>query len=155
LLADARHKRQYDKLQGNPDGPSCEQGLDGFQIQSNLKIDDFIWDKATVAATGNAQSTQRNWATYGVFQDQLTFVASYGGNVTPTWKIETVVLGTNSPLLSATRTNTDTLTITMGPLDLSSATQNTPLALKGGAASQHQAAAIGTAVGGANQSQSH
>jgi hypothetical protein len=158
LLARALEEREYAKLQGDPDGPSCDKGLDGFQIQSNLKIDDFIWDKATIAATGNAQSTQRSWATFGVFQDQLTFVASYGGSVTPTWKIETVVLGTNSPLLSGTRTNTDTLIMTMGPLDLSAAnkpTRFTPLALKGGAQAQHQAAATGAAVAGSTSSVTH
>ena len=153
LLDHARSDRRDAKLHGNPDGPSCDQGLDGFQIRSNLKIDDFIWDKATIAATGNAQSTQRDWATYSVFQDQLTFVVSYGANVTPTWHIETVILGTNSPLLSATRTNTDTLIMTMGPLDFSAANKFTPLALKGGAAAQHNAAAIGAATGGSTGAQ--
>jgi hypothetical protein len=40
LLKEAR-----DKLKQNPNGLLCDEGMDGFQIQSNLKIDDFIWDK--------------------------------------------------------------------------------------------------------------
>jgi hypothetical protein len=151
LLKEAR-----DKIRQNPNGLLCDEGMDGFQIQSNLKIDDFIWDKATIAAAGNDTELYRNWAPFGVFQDQLTFVASYGANVTPTWHIETVVLGTNSPLLSATRTNTDTLIMTMGPLDLSNKPSPfTPLALKGGAQQQHQAAAIGAATAGSNGSNAH
>ncbi len=134
----------------------CDTSLDGFQIQSNLKIDDFIWDKATIAAYGNDTAAPRGFAPFSTFQDQLTFVVSYGGSVTPTWKIETVVAGTNSPLLSATRTDTDTLILTIGPLDKTTGTNpDTPLALKGGAAAQHQAGAIGAAVAGSTGANTH
>jgi hypothetical protein len=147
LLADARLRERR--------GQACEENMGGFLIQSNLKIDEFIWDKATIASQ-DPTSASPDFAIFNTFQDTLTFVVSYGGNVTPTWKIETVVAGTNSPLLSATRTGTDTLIVTLGPLDNTTGTNPlTPLALTGGASQQHQAASIGAAVGASNSSQIH
>jgi hypothetical protein len=137
------------------DGHACERNMGGILIQSNLKIDEFIWDKATIAAE-DPTSSPKDTAIYNTFQDTLTFVVSYGGSISPTWKIETVVAGTNSPLVSATRTDTDTLIVTLGPLDTTTGTSPlTPLALTGGASQQHQAASIGAAVGSSNSSQTH
>jgi hypothetical protein len=77
-------------------------------INRNLKIDDCIYDKATIAAAGNDISTHRTWAPYSLFQDQITFVASYGGSVTPTWTFARIAVDPIPPLLNATRTKTNT-----------------------------------------------
>ena len=154
LLTYELNRRKLLESEGLPF--TCDEGMDGFQIQSNLKIDEFIWDKATIASSNISSSQPLGYASFNTFQETLTFVVSYGGSVTPTWKIETVIVGTNSPLLSATRTDTNTLIITIGPLDNTTGKdQFTPLALKGGAQQQHQAAAIGAAVAGSNSSVIH
>jgi hypothetical protein len=135
---------------GNPNGVDCSKGMNGIQIESDLKLDQFIWDKATVAVSENATSKVEVGGLkenpFGVFQNQLTFVASFGGNVTPTWHIEQVILNPSSPFFNATRTKTDTLIITLGPLK-----NRQPPVLADEAQVQHTAAAIGAATAGANK----
>ena len=135
---------------GNPNGLDCSKRMNGIQIESDLKLDQFIWDKATVAvseaATSAVQVGGLKQNPFGVFQNQLTFVASFGGNATPTWHIEQVILNPSSPFFSAMRTKTDTLIITLGPLKSAK-----PPALADAAQQQHLAAAIGAATAGANK----
>ncbi len=45
----------------------------------------------------------------------VTFQVIAGGSATPTWKLVNVTANNTSPFLSATRTQTDDLLITMGP----------------------------------------
>jgi hypothetical protein len=134
----------------NPSGVDCSKHMNGIQIESDLKLDQFIWDKATVAVSGNPTSFVSRGGLkqnpYGTFQDQLTFVAAFGGNITPTWHIEQVIVNPGSPFFSATRTKTDTLIITFGPLK-----SLKPLVLGDLAQQQHNAALIGAATAGANK----
>jgi hypothetical protein len=115
--------------------------LNGFQIQSDLKIDKFIWDKATLAQSGTAGD---RFHPFDAVQETLTFVASLGGNITPTWHVEQVILNPTSPFFSAMRTETNTLLITLGPL----VPNSEPLALQTAASNQHQAASIGVNTAG-------
>lgn len=133
-----------------PNGRNCGYGMNGIQIESDLKLDQFIWDKATVAVSGvNTTAVQVGGLKqnpFGVFQDTLTFVASFGGSVTPTWHIEQVIVNPGSPFFSAMRTKTDTLLITIGPLKSAK-----PAVLADAAQLQHAAAATGVATAGANK----
>jgi hypothetical protein len=133
----------------NPD--ACASTEIGIMIVSNLKIDQFIYDKATIAAFGNdisTNSTNRNWAPFSLFQETIIFVASYGGSVTPTWKFAAIAVDPNSTLLNATRTKTNTLIITLGELSSQKATATSPAALSTAAQNQHNNAAAGASVAG-------
>ena len=94
-------------------GVDCGYGMNGIQIESDLKLDQFIWDKATVAVSSEPTTAvsvgglKQN--PFGTFQTTLTFVASFGASVTPTWHIEQVIVNPGSPFFSATRMKTDTL----------------------------------------------
>jgi hypothetical protein len=127
---------------------------DGFLTESNLKIDDFIYDKATVAAPGNLVDTGENWAPYNTFQEIITFVITYGGGVTPTWKFTRVTANPNTPTVQIQRNEINTLVITLGPLDtgkgkMPSPTQ--PWSLNEQAAQAHNAATQASLIGQANK----
>jgi hypothetical protein len=146
LLNQARHRFVED-----PAGPAvCDKSAEGIMINSNLKIDDFIYDKATIAALGNDISTHRTWAPFSLFEDTITFVASYGGSVTPTWTFARVAVDPTSPTVSATRTKTNTLIITLGELS-TKASPTSPATLSSAATAQHNNAATGAAVAGSNK----
>lgn len=124
----------------------------GVMIESNLKIDDFIYDKAALASYENIIDTGPNWAPYNTFQEQLTFVASYEGGVTPTWKFARASVNPSSPTLAAQRTDTNTLIITLGQMDPSKKPGPfVPQELVGAGATQHNAAAAAALIGGANR----
>jgi hypothetical protein len=148
--AELLNNEYYARKHGQPNGVDCGFGMNGIQIESDLKLDQFIWDKATVAVSSEATTAvsvgglKQN--PFGTFQTTLTFVASFGGNVTPTWNIEQVILNPNQPFFSAMRTKTDTLLITFGPLK-----SLEPPVLADAAQAQHAAAAIGVATAGANK----
>jgi hypothetical protein len=140
-------------------------------IDSDLKIWEFIYDKAVIASSINASAfvpvtkvenvvdkngkpvldkngkpktkavvlgytRHPSWPLYNTFTENITFTATFGGNVTPTWKLARVSANSSGTFLSATRTNTNQLTITMGPIQYqASATQ--PAQLSSGAQAQH------------------
>jgi len=57
-------------------------------IESDLKIGQFIYDKAVVAgAAGEATSKSVTTPPYSTLQEDITFLASFGGNVTPNLEI--------------------------------------------------------------------
>lgn len=139
------NKKLLEEYELRPYG--CDFGMNGIQIQSDLKIDDFIWNKATLVRYGVVTTTPGGKNPFNVFQETLTFVVSLGGSITPTWKFTTVVLNPNSPSLSAMRSETNTLIITIGPLQRGAQ----PLALEAGALNQHQAASAGVATAGSQK----
>jgi hypothetical protein len=122
---------------------SCQGYQNGVMIDSNLKIGQFIYDKAVVAgAAGEATSKGVTTAPFSQLQFEITFNASFGANITPTWKFTRTTVNGSSSLLSATRTDVDDVLITLGP----------PTAQT---AALHNAALTGSAVGQAIQSFSH
>jgi hypothetical protein len=134
----------------------CNSYQQGVFIESDLKIAQFIYDKAVVAgAAGEASSAKTQWPPYTTFQDEVTFVASYGGNITPTWKFAKIsVNSANASLLSATRTKTNDLIITIGKV--SPATANGPAQLASQSSqSVHDSALTGSATAASINSQSH
>lgn len=123
----------------------------GVAVQSDLKIGQFIYDKAVIAGAA-AEATTKSVTTppYSQFQEELTFVASLGGNITPMWKFARVSANSTSPLLTATRTNTDYLEITLGPI-ATPAKGNSQPQLTEDAKALHNAALYGSATAQSNQ----
>jgi hypothetical protein len=119
-----------------PDERYCDQTNKGIMINSDLKIDQFIYDKMTIAMLANdVDPAAANSPPFNTFQEQLTFVASLNANATPTWKFARVTANTTSPLVTATRTNTDALTITFG--EVQPATRTSPAQLKSAGSALH------------------
>ena len=107
-------------------------------IESDLKIDEFIHDKATLASLGNtSDAVDPSSPPFSTLSEQIVFVSSFGGNATPTWKFARVTANPAGNLVSATRTNTDSVTITIG--EVTPGTRSTPTQLKGAAAQLHNA----------------
>jgi hypothetical protein len=112
----------------------CQSFQKGVLIDSDLKIGQFIYDKAVVAegiATFGGQP-------FSQLQFEMNFVASFSGNITPTWKFTRATVNGSGSLLSATRTDTDDVIITLG-------------ALNSDTKALHNAALIGSATGQAVQ----
>jgi hypothetical protein len=122
-----------------PEGQSCRMtrpGL-GFQLEGDLKIDDFIYDKASIASYGNVMHTPPTWAPFNTFQETITFVASFNGFATPTWKLARATANPEGQTGFAERSNTNTLIITLGALDVVKANPNVPLTLGGSGLGLH------------------
>ena len=99
----------------------------GFLIDGDLKLRDFIFDKAAIANShnlaGNMEDETR--AVYNAWSEEITFVGSYGASATPTWKLARFSSGTSSNLYVTQRTDTNDLILTLGPLACS-ASRATP-----------------------------
>lgn len=113
----------------------CQSFQKGILIDSNLKIGQFIYDKAVVANGVSGVKGQP----FSQLQFEINFVASFSGNITPTWKFTRTTVNGSGTFLSATRTNTNDVIITLGAL-----TPDTK--------ALHNAALIGSATGQAIQS---
>ncbi len=133
---------------------SCDKLQNGVTIQSDLKIGQFIYDKTVIAATGEATSNKATAPPYSTFQEELTFVASFGGNGTPTWKFARASYSSTSPLVSATRSSTNDVIISMGKV-VAQATKSSPAQLSSETQAVHNSALTGSAVGTSINSQTH
>jgi hypothetical protein len=89
---------------------------------------------------------------FSTFSYQITFVATYSANGTPTWKFAQVSANPTAPLFMASRQKTNDLTLTFGQITQVGG-QNMLASLD--AANVHAAALVGQAVATAIQSQSH
>jgi hypothetical protein len=94
---------------------SCAPYETGTRLQSDLKIRQFIYDKAFIATTGEATTGNVKASPYSTFSEDITFVASYGGSVTPVWKFARIAVNGNSNMANALRTKTDDILITLSP----------------------------------------
>lgn len=110
LLADRRKIVQSGAL------PTCDVFQNGIMIRSDLRIDQFIYDKASITPAGEATTRSVTDPQFTVFQEQITFVASYGGSITPTWKLTRLTVNPSGTFASASRTVTGDVLITLGPL---------------------------------------
>lgn len=127
--------------------PDCSVRETGTMIHSDLKIADFIVDKATLASTGITSTDDPSDPPFSTFQEELTFVGSFSGNLTPTWKLTRFTSNTAGNLLSGSRTTTGDVLITLGPLAPDSKHPGQFLhSLAEPAASQHTAAFGGGAT---------
>jgi hypothetical protein len=99
----------------------CLREIHGAMIEGDLKIRQFVYDKAVIASLGNASLVGTGTETWKIppfntFTEEITFVASYGASATPTWHLARFSANTSSNLLVTQRTNTNDLIITLGPI---------------------------------------
>jgi hypothetical protein len=133
-------------------GLNCRALESGATVESDLRIDEFIYDKATIAGGHEARTRKKQYPQFSTFQETLTFVLSLGGNVTPSWKFIRLSVNPSGPFVNATRTNTSQVIITLGPIVKPQGPAG-PVALALEAQVQHQAAVLGTATATAIVSQ--
>jgi len=138
----------------SPQGLDCSAIQDGATVSSDLRIDEFIYDKASIAGGHEARTSPIDYPQFSTFQETLTFVVTFGGNITPSWKFIRLSVNPSGQFLSATRTNTSVIIITLGPISKpASPAGAAQLAIQ--AAVQHNAAVAGTATATAIRSQSN
>jgi hypothetical protein len=142
---------EYRNAAANPTRalPDCSQRQTGTMINSDLKITDFIIDKATLASTGITTTGKPSDPTFSTFEEDLTFVGACSGNLTPSWKLTRFTANTSGNFLAATRTTTGDVLITLGPLKLTPDPNNPGSFIRSlgePAASQHTASFQGGAT---------
>ncbi len=106
---------QFEQLLKEEFPENCnEQG--GIFIDSDLKIKDFILNKVHVASLpGAVEFPPNSPGPFGTFSDEITFVVTFGGGVTPVWRFVDISGSTNSPLFNTQRSKTNDVTISLGP----------------------------------------
>lgn len=134
-------------------GLDCSLLEEGWTVQSNLKIDEFIYDKASVAGGHGARTRPIDYPQFSTFQETITFVVTVGGTATPSWKFIRLTVNPGGEFLSASRIKTSQIIITFGPL-AQAASRAGPAELAVQSAVQHQAAIIGGSTAAAIISQS-
>jgi hypothetical protein len=141
----------------------------GVLIDGDLKIQEFLLDKAQIVAAANGLWDPKKGAPYNAWTEEITFVSAYGGTITPTWKLARISSNASSNLLVAQRTNTNDLVITLGPLEpcqqgwVKEAEKNrcplgineSPLQLTAAAMNQHNARVSANAIAVSVSNQSH
>jgi hypothetical protein len=145
-----------------------ESNNKGVMIDGDLKIREFIYDKAQIWVANNANLAGSGPAAnqlnpFNTFTEEITFVAAYGGSFTPTWKLARISANASSNLVVSERTNTNDLIITLGPVKTKDSrgkpidytTGNTPVQLEDYAVNQHQARVQAAAIAVSVTGQSH
>jgi hypothetical protein len=147
----------------SPAASDCAPLEKGTMIDGDLKIREFIYDKAVVAYFNNGNPAPvknpadiakvPTWPLYNTFTETITFVATLSGNITPSWKLVRFSNNTGAgTLANAQRTYTNTVVITIGPIGTQpSATE--AAALSQSAQNQHNAQVQGGATATAIQGQ--
>jgi hypothetical protein len=144
--------------------PSNCAGLEGgAMIDGDLKIREFIYDKAVIAFWNNANPAPigkadnvadiPTWPLYNTFTDTINFVSTLSGNVTPSWKLARFSDNTGAAnLVNAQRTYTNQVIITIGPIG-TPPSETAAAALSQSAQNQHNAQVQGGATATAIQGQ--
>jgi hypothetical protein len=135
-------------------GSSVCKRTPGILMDGDLKIREFINDKATIASLGNATLGNKR-PPFNTWTEDVTFVAAYGGTVTPTWKLARLSANAASNLLVAERTITNDLIVTLGPLAEHAPAVDHPLELTQSAMNQHNARVSANAIAVSIQGQTH
>jgi hypothetical protein len=94
---------------------SCAEYQNTILIESDLKIDQFIYDKVIIATTSEVPRKPGNALPYTTFSDQITFVTTLSANATPTWIFKRVLVDPSGNLLNASRSRTHDVQITISP----------------------------------------
>jgi hypothetical protein len=131
----------------------CDDIRNGLVVQGDLKIEEFLYDKATVAANGEASNADPAKPPYSTLSNDLTFVTSFGGSVDPVWKLARFTSNTSPTLLNATRGRTNELLLTLAPINKQESQKQKVVVLIDIGIAVHNAALIGSATGTANQAQ--
>jgi hypothetical protein len=88
----------------------CHHLQNGVFINSDLKIGQFIYDKVLISGAGDVTPLSQ-------LQFEISFVAAFGGSITPTWTLTNTTVNGAGTLFGATRTDTSDVLITLGPLN--------------------------------------
>jgi len=105
--------------------PDCHHLQNGVFINSDLKIGQFIYDKVLVGGAGGPKALS-------ALTFEISFVASFGGSITPTWTLTNTTVNGSGTLFGATRTDTSDVTITLGPLNADTKAQHTAAIISSG-----------------------
>jgi hypothetical protein len=92
----------------------CKHAIQNKIVVNDLKIGEFILNKAYVANHTDAVVQNGTDAPYSAFSYESTFIVTYGGNITPVWNLIHITANSNSPLYLATRSKSHNLSITLG-----------------------------------------
>jgi hypothetical protein len=125
----AAAKAKYEQLKrdavaaGSDTFPSICAYPGGVMIEGDLKIRQWLTMTLRSAfvdngVTGDFAKNLQNEikaAKKDVLQNQITFVVSYSGNVTPGWKLVRVSANQSGNFFNAQRTRTQDLVVTLGP----------------------------------------
>ncbi len=136
----------FKKLLAEPHIAQPCSNEDGILIHSDLKIAEFVTNKALLAQildTTDANAT--GGYPFSSFSDDVTFVVAVGATATPTFKLVRFSANSSSPLVSAARTKTQDILVTLSPLDDPNKQNNPKLNAEG--LSSHDAELIGQQVG--------
>jgi hypothetical protein len=128
----------------NP-GLDCSAIEHGVTVRSNLKIDEFVYDKATIVADREARTRPAVYSPFSVFQETITFVITQSGGITPGLKLTRLTFNPTAPFLGATRVKTSQIILTLGPLQAAPSAAGV-VELSEQARIQHEAAVIGAAT---------
>ena len=126
-------------------------------MQSNLKLYDWLYPNLQASAIGqNPYGRYRLGGPFGreVISHQVRFEVVTAGGVTPGWRLVRVDVNQSGTFLTASRTRTHDLTITLGPTELTQQDRlvnGRPVLIRvvgpsRAAAESHFASEIGTAV---------
>jgi hypothetical protein len=136
-------KELYSRSRCNPaDRPG---GL--FLLQNDLKLEEWLSDVVMLQGTGAATLPNSTDGPFkqDVISHEVKFVVVSSATVTPGWKLTRVSINQTGSLLSAGRTRTHDLTITLGPMDKVAAAKGIK-APSTAASNSHLASEIGLAV---------
>ena len=139
----------FAELLNEPPIKTCDNER-GILIHSDLKIAEFIENKAFIAGVPGSVGEGGPSSPYSVFSDEITFIVAYGGSLTPVWRLVRFSGSSNSPLLSATRTKTQDVIITLSGLEKSPDPSTAPRLNQEGQ-SVHSSLLTGQAISGALQ----
>lgn len=151
LLSDLFEKSQKNQpLRLKPPTP-CKQ-KSPILIQSDLKMEQWIESLAMLATAPESISDPfKTGGPLDATSHEIQFIVIASGSLTPTWTLVSATVNPDSPFVGASRTQTDDLLITLGPLEQVAGTR--ALAASITLDQQHFAAQIGQSVTTAIQSQ--
>ena len=135
--------------EGKIKGPCSNE--DGVLVHSDLKIHEFIMNKVMVAqisgsVVAGAPPPPNVGSPYSTFSDQVTFVVAVSANANPSFKLVRFAINSKASLVSASRTKTQDILITLAKKD-KSATATSPATLSQEGENVHNAQLIGQEAG--------
>ncbi|HEV2602105.1 MAG TPA: hypothetical protein VGU24_00445 [Microvirga sp.] len=126
-----------------------------YLLQSDLRLKEWLLHNVQLQGTGVADFPSKKDGPFkqDVISHQVKFEVVTGGSLTPGWRLTRANINQTGTFLSATRTRTHTLTVTLGPAEVPVAVIIAGRAVSRGravptlaAANAHLASEIGVAV---------
>src|SRR5258708_6801466 len=118
-----------------------------FLMQNDLKLKEWLLDNVMLQGTSEVAfpSSSNGPFKQDVISHEVKFIVVSSGSVTPGWKLKRVSIDQTGSLLSAGRTQTHDLVITVGPMDKTALAKGAKVASRA-AQNSHLASEIGLAV---------